>query len=66
MNSFIKSLKLAAIVALFLSATSYVRAQSPAVAKSEGNLTAGTISQAQIDEIIRKFSSKEGHFQEDV
>jgi TonB family protein len=38
------------------------RAQATAEAKTDGPITAGSLSQAQIDEIIRKFTAKETEF----
>jgi TonB family protein len=57
-------LKTVLVGSLMLTAVaSIARAQqSPANAKSETTLASGSLSQAQIDEIIRKFTAKETQF----
>jgi TonB family protein len=63
MISILKSLKVAVIASVFLAATaSFARAQSPAATSGAGTLDTTSLSQAKIDEIIRRFSSKEGQF----
>ena len=47
---------------LLAISTSLAIAQSSAAAQTDGTITPGSLSQAQIDEIIRKFTSKETQF----
>jgi len=57
------SLKIAFLGAFSLAvATPIARAQSTAEAKTQPTITPSTLSQAQVDQIIRKFSAKETEF----
>ena len=63
MSSIYQSLKVAIIASIFLVATaSFARAQSTAANAGGGTVDTTSLNQTQIDEIIRKFSSKEGQF----
>jgi TonB family protein len=60
----INSLLRFALAFMFLAALTapVARAQSTAEAKTDGTMTAGSPSQAQIDEIVRRFTAKETQF----
>jgi TonB family protein len=63
MSSIYQSLKVAFMGSIFLAATaSFAGAQTTAANAGAGTVNTSSISQAQIDEIIRKFSAKEGQF----
>ena len=64
MTPMINSLLRFALGLAFLAALTapIAQAQSTAEAKTDGAMTASSLSQAQIDEIIRKFSNKETEF----
>ncbi|HKP39270.1 MAG TPA: energy transducer TonB [Pyrinomonadaceae bacterium] len=51
-----------ALVLLAAVAAPVARAQSTAAAQTDSTITPGSLSQAQIDEIIRKFTAKETQF----
>lgn len=63
MNRMVKTWsRLALFGALLITAAPAAQAQSTAEARTEPTVSSGSLSQAQIDEVIRKFTAKETQF----